>query len=155
MISSKKTNPRSSSVPLPLGEVRGRLPYGYEMADPITYSLLKEFSNKNRQKPTEAESILWNLLKGNFFGCHFRRQHIIGPFIADFACLKKKLIIEIDGGYHQLPEQQTSDKERTEWLGSKGFKVLRFSNEEVTFNTQRVLECIKTYIIKEHDVNHS
>ena len=150
-----KTNPRSGSVPLPSGGVRGRLPYGYEMADPITYSLLKEFANKNRQKPTEAESFLWDQLKGNFFGCHFRRQHIIGPFITDFACLKKKLIIELDGGYHQLPEQQTSDKERTEWLESKGFKVLRFTNEEVTYNTQRVLESIKTYIIKEHDINHS
>jgi len=155
MMSAEKTNPRSGSVPLPSGGVRGRLPYGYEMADPITYSLLKEFANKNRQKPTEAESILWDQLKGNFFGCHFRRQHIIGPFITDFACLKKKLIIELDGGYHQLPEQQTSDKERTEWLESKGFKVLRFTNEEVTFNTQRVLESIKTYIIKEHDINHS
>lgn len=123
--------------------------YKYEMADPITYSLLKEYAAENRQKPTEAESILWNSLKGNLWGVHFRRQHIIGQFIADFACLSHKLLIELDGGYHQLPEQQISDKERTEWLENKGFKVIRFNNEAIFNNLERVLTIIKTYIIKE------
>lgn len=123
--------------------------FGYEMADPITYSLLKKYATENRKNPTESESILWDFLKGNFYGIHFRRQHVIGQFIADFACLSHKLIIELDGGYHQLPDQQISDSERTEWLESKGFKVIRFSNEEIVNDTDRVLTVIKTYIIKE------
>ncbi len=122
--------------------------YGYEMADSAVYGLLKDFAARNRNKPTEAETILWEYLKSNRQGIHFRRQHIIGLFIADFVCLKHKLVVEIDGLYHQLPEQQTSDKQRTEWLEDKGFKVLRFTNEEVLANTETVVNVIKTYIIK-------
>ena len=70
-------------------------------------------------------------------------------FIADFACLSRKLIVELDGKYHQLPDQQVSDKDRTDWLESQGFKVLRFTNEEVTCDIDGVLTAIKTYIIKE------
>ena len=73
----------------------------------------------------------------------FRRQHIIGNFIADFACLPKKLVIEIDGGYHQLPEQQVSDEERTKWLEEQGFKVIRFTNEEIIGDIETVLTKIK------------
>lgn len=149
MCSRDCTNPQSDSVPLPSGGIEDRHSFGYEMADPITYSLLKEFAYENRKNPTEAEAVLWDYLKGNFFGSHFRRQHVIRLFVADFVCLKKKLIIEIDGGYHQLPEQQISDQERTEWLESRGFKVLRFTNDEISGNIDGVLECIKTYIIKE------
>jgi very-short-patch-repair endonuclease len=89
------------------------------------------------------------LPKSKFFGGHFRRQHIIGQYIADFACLSHKLIIELDGVYHQLPNQQISDEERTEWLESKGFYVLRFTNEEVIGDTEKVLNKIKNYIINE------
>ena len=120
--------------------------YGYEMAEPATYSLLKEFAAQNRKKPTEAESVLWNCLRGNFYGIHFRRQHVIGPFIADFVCLSHKLIIELDGGYHQLPSQQDSDAERTEWLENKGYKVIRFSNEEVIANLEKIIKQIKQLI---------
>ncbi len=121
--------------------------FGYEMADPFLYDKLKDFALENRNNPTEAESILWNYLKGKQTGFSFRRQHIIGPFIVDFTCLSHKLIIEIDGGYHQLPEQQTSDEYRTEWLKDNGFFVLRFTNEEVIGNTKEVLNRIKKYII--------
>jgi guanylate kinase len=78
----------------------------------------------------------------------FRRQHIIGNYIADFACLPLKLIIEVDGGYHSLPEQQVNDAERTAWLESKGFTVLRFTNEEITSNTNNVINKIKEIIWK-------
>ena len=140
--SNKQAHPPSRGV-------EGRFPYGYKMADPILYSLLKDFASENRKKPTEAESILWDCIKGNQLGVHFRRQHIIGPFIADFACLSHKFIIELDGKYHQLPDQQISDKERTEWLQSKGFTVLRFANDEVFGNLARVLHIIKTFLTKE------
>ena len=123
--------------------------FGYEMADPTEYTLLKDFAIENRKKPTEAESILWDYLKGNVFGVHFRRQHIIGQFIADFVCLSHKLIIEVDGKYHQLPNQKISDRERTDWLENKGFKILRFSNEQIISDTDRVLTIIHEYIINE------
>ena len=124
--------------------------FGYEMADPALYNQLKQFATKHRQKPTEAESILWEHLRGKQLGVSFRRQHVIGGFIADFACLSHKLIIELDGGYHQLPEQQISDQFRTEWLESQGFQVLRFTNEEVIGDTENVIRKIKNYIIHEH-----
>jgi very-short-patch-repair endonuclease len=133
--------------------MKDKCSFGYEMADPIEYTLLKDFAIENRKKPTEEESILWDYLKGNVFGVHFRRQHIIGLFIADFACLSHKLIIEIDGKYHQLPDQQISDKERTEWLEQKGFKVMRFTNEQIINDTNKVLKSIQTYIIKELPVS--
>jgi 5-methyltetrahydrofolate--homocysteine methyltransferase len=123
--------------------------YGYEMADPLSYTLLKDFANENRKKPTEAENLLWDCIKGNLLGVHFRRQHIIGQFIADFVCLSHKLIIEVDGKYHQLSNQKISDRERMDWLENKGFKILRFSNEQIISDTDRVLTIIHEYIINE------
>lgn len=67
-------------------------------------------------------------------------------FIADFVCLSKRLVIELDGGYHQLPEQQISDEERSKWLEDKGFKVIRFSNEEVLGNIEGTITSIKAFI---------
>ena len=119
---------------------------GYFTADPTLYDILKQFAKENRQKETLAETILWKFLRGRQLGVNFRRQHIIGDYIADFVCLPQKLIIELDGGYHQLSSQQLSDEERTVWLNNKGFKVLRFSNEEVIGNIEGTLEAIKENI---------
>ena len=123
--------------------------FGYEMADPLLYDKLKRFASEHRRNPTETESILWNYLKGKQTGYSFRRQHIIGSYIADFSCLSHSLLIEIDGGYHQLPEQQISDEYRTEWLENKGFHVMRFTNEEVTGDTEKVINTIKQHLINE------
>ena len=117
-----------------------------QLADPISYGLLKQYVKENRRKETQAESILWKYLRMDQLGVHFRRQHIIGNYIADFACLAKRLIIEIDGGYHQLPTQQVSDAERTEWLEDQGFKVIRFTNEEILFDTNNTIKKIQEYI---------
>ena len=119
------------------------------MADPMLYDKLKSFAIEHRRKPTEAESILWDSLKGKQTGFSFRRQHIVGPFIADFACLSHNLLIEIDGGYHQLHDHQLSDKYRSDWLESKGFHVMRLTNEEVIGNIEEVLHRIKKYLINE------
>ena len=119
----------------------------FQTADCAVYGKLKDFAEENRKHPTQAESILWEYLRGKQLGCAFRRQHIIGQYIADFICLEKNLIIEVDGGYHQLPEQQTSDEERTNWLNSQGLIVLRFTNEEIISNTEQVLNKIKEIII--------
>ena len=120
--------------------------YDYETADPILYKLLIEYARHNRQRPTEAESVMWHYLRGKQLGKQFRRQHIIGPFIADFACLDPKVVVELDGGYHSIPEQQVSDEERTEWLENKGYKVIRFTNDEVLGDIQNTLKKIKDSI---------
>ncbi len=120
--------------------------YDYQTADPLLYSLLKEYAYRMRINPTEAESILWQQLRGKALGQPFRRQHIIGPFIADFICVPRKLILEIDGGYHQLPDQQISDEERTQWLEAKGYKVIRFTNEEVIADIDSVINTIKSLL---------
>ena len=127
--------------------------YHYQTADPLLYSLLKEFAEKNRNNPTMEESLLWEYLQGNLTGWHFRRQHIIGEYIADFVCLACKLIIEVDGGYHQLPEQQVSDEYRTTWLEKQGFKVIRFTNEEITGNIDSVLDKIQYYLNSNNNGN--
>ncbi len=117
--------------------------YSYETADPSLYGILKDFVHQHRSQPTDAENVLWNSLRGKKLeGYKFRRQHIIGQFIADFVCLHPKLVIEVDGLYHQLPDVQLSDLERTIWLYEKGFEVMRFSNAEVLGNTEEVLEKI-------------
>ena len=120
----------------------------YQAADVSVYDLLKDFATKNRKHPTEGESITWNMLKGRQMGVSFRRQHIIGQFIADFSCPTLKLIIEIDGGYHHLPSQQINDAERTAWLNSRGYTVLRFTNEEIIGNTNEVKNKIQETIWK-------
>ncbi|RYY90569.1 MAG: endonuclease domain-containing protein [Chitinophagaceae bacterium] len=118
--------------------------FGYELADPYYYGLLKSFAQEMRAAPTHTEMLLWNALRGKkLAGFKFRRQHIIGRYIADFVCLKQRLIIEIDGLIHQLPENQISDAERQEELENMGFKVIRFTNEDVACHLESVLEIIK------------
>ena len=121
--------------------------YSYCTAAPYIYKLLKEFTRENRAKPTEAEMVLWRELRGSQLSVPFRRQHIIGEYIADFVSLPAKIIIELDGRYHSLPEQQISDEERTQWLEQHGFKVIRFTNEQVLCDIENVLLMIKKNII--------
>ncbi|MBS1511110.1 MAG: methionine synthase [Bacteroidetes bacterium] len=124
-------------------EEEEKVGFGYQTADPVTYRLLKEYALQHRNQPTQAEEILWNAVKTKQLeGFKFRRQHIIGSFIADLVCLDRNLVIEIDGLIHELPENKISDTERTQWLESKGYKVIRFTNEEVISNTKKVLEAI-------------
>ncbi len=96
-----------------------------------------------RRNPTEAESILWKLLRNRNFGVRFRRQHLIGPFIVDFVCLEKQLIIEADGGYHNEKGQKEADEERTNILNKLGYKVIRFINNEIIGDIDNVVVKIK------------
>jgi 5-methyltetrahydrofolate--homocysteine methyltransferase len=131
---------KSPSPSLPEGE-RDR--YGYETADPILYEKLKEFAESNRAILTKAEEILWEHLRAKRLEkFKFRRQHIIGQYIADFVCLSKKLVIEIDGLSHQLPENKQSDDDRTSSLMKNGFEVIRFTNEDVINDLDNVLNKI-------------
>ncbi len=117
--------------------------YGYQTADPLLYRLLKDFVKEHRSHPTDAEIALWEQLRGKkLSGYKFRRQHIIGTYIADFVCLSKKLIIEVDGLIHYLPENKMNDAERTEQLNAFGFHVIRFTNNEVLFETEKTINSI-------------
>jgi very-short-patch-repair endonuclease len=94
-----------------------------------------------RKRMTDAEQLLWrNLRSRNMSGLNFRRQHCIESFIADFACVEKKLIIEVDGGQHA--ENTAQDADRTAYLNSQGWTVMRFWNNEVLQTTEAVLEAI-------------
>ena len=90
--------------------------------------------------------MLWEYLKGGRMGVRFRRQHVLIDYIPDFVCLAKQLVIEIDGGYHLEGEQPQRDAERTAELAEEGFRVLRFSNEEVLCDIGNVLETISKEI---------
>ncbi len=92
---------------------------------------------------THSETILWNALRKEIQGLRFRRQHPIGDYIADFVCLPVKLVIEVDGGYHENPEQQQEDQARTLFIESKGYTVIRFNNEEVDSDINNVISRIK------------
>ena len=90
-----------------------------------------------RHNLTEEEVILWSVLKNNKWGYKFRRQHSIGNFIVDFFCPLKRLIIELDGKQHLGNVEY--DKERTEFFESLGIRVIRFWNDDVRNNLNKVL----------------
>lgn len=111
------------------------------------YPLLLENARKNRIDMTDGEEAMWSQLRNNQLGVRFRRQHIIGDYIVDFVCLKKHLIIEIDGEYHYSEEQQHEDEIRTQYLSGIGFRVIRFSNAEVIGNIESVVHRIKQELL--------
>ena len=97
---------------------------------------------------TAAEDRLWQELRADKLGVHFRRQHVIGMYIADFVSLKNLLVIEVDGDYHSTPEQQLLDMERTMFLQRKGFRVIRFTNQEILTDIESVMsKIIKSLIV--------
>ena len=107
------------------------------------------FSNakKLRDSATEPENVLWEALRNKRLdGYKFRRQHPLAIYIADFYCHELKLVIEVDGGYHQTKEQLILDKRRTDDIAFQGLKLIRFTNEEVTFNLEEVLTKIKDFM---------
>jgi leucyl-tRNA synthetase len=108
----------------------------------IAVDLLQK-AKANRKNYTETEDIIWQELRNRKLESKFRRQHPIDKFITDFVCLEHKLIVEIDGEYHNSNEQQELDNARTVVLRLNGFKVIRFTNKEVKNNLDSVLEKIK------------
>ncbi|MFZ4101710.1 MAG: DUF559 domain-containing protein, partial [Sphingobacterium thalpophilum] len=135
---------RFGLTPGPSPEERGELDgekLGYMTAEPAIWDILKEHSRRNRKDSTEAEDILWQHLRNGATGHKIRRQHAIGTYIADFICLKKGLIIEVDGDYHFGIKDQ--DELRTEALNNLGFQVIRFSNEQVIADPVGVSKIIK------------
>ena len=132
-----------SEIKNPLVEGKEADSYNYQTANTATYGLLKKFVTEHRSNPTGSEDLLWQILCGRKLDSFkFRRQHIIGTYIADFVCLSQKLIVEVDGLIHEIPENKLSDAERTAELNTFGFEVLRFTNNEVINKTDYVINSI-------------
>ncbi|MES2285013.1 MAG: endonuclease domain-containing protein [Bacteroidota bacterium] len=92
---------------------------------------------------TKAEKIVWEVIRNRKIeNCKFRRLHPIDKFVADFYCHEKKLIVEVDGGYHNKKEQIELDEARTQVVNEYGIKVIRFTNDEVLNDIQSVIEKI-------------
>ncbi|MGO4704680.1 endonuclease domain-containing protein [Microvirga sp. 2MCAF38] len=103
----------------------------------------RDKAKKLRSNTTEPEQMLWRALKAiPTYGTHFRRQVPIGSYVADFACLKARLLIELDGGHHSEDQIAAKDAARTRWLESEGYRVIRFWNAELTANMSGVLDTI-------------
>ena len=101
-----------------------------------------EFARHLRRTATFAERLLWQLLRGEAVeGFRFRRQRPIGPYFADFVCVERRLVVELDGGQHGR-ELAQRDLDRTRFLEAEGFRVLRFWNDEVVSNREGVVEAI-------------
>jgi very-short-patch-repair endonuclease len=111
---------------------------------------LTPFSKSLRKRATDTEQLLWRHLRAKRFGgLNFRRQQPIGTYIVDFVCFEQKIIVELDGGQHGLPEEMNHDNKRDEWFEAQGYRVLRFLDNEVLKNTRGVLE-----VIWKHCLNH-
>ena len=114
---------------------------GYITANLQNYRLIKDGRENLKDNPTEAEKLIWEYLRNKKTGHKIRRQHVIDNYIADFVCLPKKVVIEIDGEIHI--QQKEYDAFRTNTLNEKGYKVIRFTNAEVLANPALVATKIK------------
>ena len=112
-------------------------------AKPSTHQHAREL----RQRSTEAEQKLWALLRNKQLnGKKFRRQHAIAGYVADFYCHESKLIIELDGNFHKNIDVKASDRARTALLNEMGITVLRFWNNELINDSQKVLQTISYHL---------
>ena len=130
------------STPSPF---RGRARVGETTMPPTPNKTTRLHARELRKNMTDAERHLWQKLRGRqLAGIKFRRQHPIGPYIADFASLEIRLIIELDGGQHA--QQQQYDQQRSAFLQNQGYRILRFWNHDVLQNTDGVLQEIIKHI---------
>ena len=105
-----------------------------------------ERARKLRNASTDAESKLWNRLRGRALGGHkFVRQSPIGPFVVDFVCRERRLVVEVDGGQHATSAR---DATRDKWLADRNYRVLRFWNNDVMGNIDGVLQSIAATLAK-------
>lgn len=100
-----------------------------------------------RKNATKEEQIIWSILRNRQLNnCKFKRQVPIGNYIVDFVCEEKKLIIEIDGGQHNIDENIQKDNNRTSFLNQKGYNVLRFWNNDINKNIDGVIDKIMEFL---------
>ncbi len=109
-----------------------------------------------RKEATKAERVLWRELRAKqFSGFKFRRQHGIGPYIVDFCAPRNGVVVEVDGDIHALPEQIVKDEERQKEIESLGYRVIRYSNQDILKNLQGVLEDILNRLVKTSPIQTS
>ncbi|MBL8132750.1 MAG: endonuclease domain-containing protein [Anaerolineae bacterium] len=112
-------------------------------SSPDQWAKLKPLARQMRHEPTRAEEMLWQRIRNRRIGgAKFRRQHAVEGFVVDFACIERRLIVEVDGDIHNLPDQQVYDQQRQTHLESHGFRVLRFANGDVLQSIEAVAEVI-------------
>jgi very-short-patch-repair endonuclease len=104
-------------------------------------TVFKKRRQRLRWNPTKAEYVLWQELRRKTLGVKFRRQFEISPYFVDFYCHEMKLIIEVDGPIHD--ERKGYDERRTRFIEKKGYKVIRFKNNEVLFEREKVMAVIE------------
>lgn len=114
--------------------------------------LIFENAKQLRKNMTGAEKILWMHLKAGINGCKFRRQHLMGLYIADFYCYNVKLDIEIDGSVHNHDDVKALDQIREKELQNWGYTVIRFTNQEIIGQIENVLERISDIV---NLINHN
>jgi len=104
-----------------------------------TGDTLRAHARRMRRELTEAEKVIWTRLRaGRLNGFKFKRQQPIGRYIVDFVCFERRSIVEIDGSQHL--DEVIHDNRRTRWLEQRGFRVVRFWNDEALRDTERVIE---------------
>ena len=118
----------------------------YKTASPDRYRLLKVYARENRKNPTLAEQVLWENIRGEQLGVKALRQYVIGDYIVDFLLPAIDLVIEVDGAYHSERQQMEDDELREQHLNRMGYSVVRFTNDEVLYDTQNALDEIMSKI---------
>ena len=119
------------------------------MPNPRTPDELLNFARAMRRERTNAEALLWRLLRSRrFMAFKFRRQHVIGNYILDLYCPEARVAIELDGGGHAEEGQSARDASRDTDMQARGIRVLRFWNTEVLRNTEGVLEVIHDALLE-------
>ena len=118
----------------------------WQTADPVEYGLLKANARNNRKEMTEAEGIFWQYARSSGLGEKCRRQYIIGDFIVDFFFRQSKVVVEIDGEYHFTEEQKEGDRTRQDWLETRGYTILRFTNEQIIKEIEYVITTIREHL---------
>jgi len=114
------------------------------------WSYMVEFAKQNRKHSTKTEEIVWEALRNRKLdGFKFRRQHPINVFIPDFVCLEKNVIVEIDGEYHNDPDQRQFDEMRDRWLKEFNYKMIRLTNEEILHDFETSLQKIRAALKEE------
>ncbi len=120
----------------------------------VSTSIRRAAAKKLRANTTPHERMLWRALKElPLEGTHFRRQAPIGPYVVDFFCPAKRLIIELDGGHHNDDDTAGRDRERQLWLEKAGYRIVRFWNSEVAADLAAVLERIYVELYGSSDAN--
>ncbi len=149
-------NPTSPQPSPKERESEGAKDFGYINSTIEEWKKTSSFAKQNRKDATVEEDIMWQELRNRKISdFKFRRQHPIGGYIPDFVCLESKLIIEIDGEYHNEEEQQKFDAARESWLVECGFDMLRFTNYEINNQLAEVLEKISQTLTEKKETNKS